>query len=295
MLVSTLLGTARNDVLTATAAAEQIIGNGGIDKVSYATSTAGVTASLLSGLGDGGFATGDSYVGIRNLQGSNFDDYLAGDNLNNQIQGGNGRDRLVGWGGDDTLNGGSGNDTFVGGDGADILAGGLGERDVADYTRAKAAIAVDLGLGEGTAGEAAGDTLIDVEYAYGSRFGDTITGSEEINRLVGNGGDDVIDAGLGNDYALGGAGNDTMTGGDGDDVFIIEAGFGFDTITDFAAGAGRTDRVWLQGTGLGDFASVMSNAAEVEGSVVITVEGHGSLTLTGVSLAQLAADDFIFG
>ena len=134
-------------MLYATDFADLIKGNGGIDKVSYLRATGSVTASLLTGMGETGFAMGDSYVGIRNLQGSAFDDYLAGDALNNLLQGGDGRDRLVGWDGNDTLNGGNGNDTFVGGAGADVLSGGLGDRDAADYSRAKASIALALDAG----------------------------------------------------------------------------------------------------------------------------------------------------
>ena len=121
-----------------------------------------------------------------------------------------------------------------------------------------------------------------------------INGNDEVNRLLGNAGNDEIDGGGGNDYILGGTGADTVTGGTGNDVFVIEAGFGADTITDFEAGAGRTDRIWLQGTGLSSFADVLAHAQDMGGTTVITVDGHGTLVLSGVGLAQLAADDFIF-
>jgi Ca2+-binding RTX toxin-like protein len=94
----------------------------------------------------------------------------------------------------------------------------------------------------------------------------------------------------GNDYIYGSAGNDTMTGGTGADVFVFNAGFGHDTITDFWAGAGRTDRIWLQGFGTAPAYTVADTA---EG-VVFTVAGTDTLTLTGVHLPQLHADDFIF-
>ncbi len=44
-------------------------------------------------------------------------------------------------------------------------------------------------------------------------------------------------------------GNDKMTGGTEADVFVFNADFGNDTITDFWTGAGRTDRIWIQGAG----------------------------------------------
>ncbi|WP_373503208.1 calcium-binding protein [Aestuariivirga sp.] len=278
---------------TATELAEAIVG-GTITKVSYLASTAGVNASLLKGTGTGGYAEGDTYSGILNLQGSTLDDYLTGDALNNQLQGGDGRDRLNGGAGDDILQGGAGNDSFVGGAGADVNSGGSGARDVMDFSRSKAGVELSLDTG-GWAGDAEGDVYLDIEYVYGTGFADVIGGNDSINRLIGNAGNDVIDGAGGNDYILGGAGGDLMMGGSGDDVFVIEAGFGNDIISDFEAGAGRTDRVWLQGTGMADFGDVLANAFEVAGTTVISIGVHGTLTLENVGISQLAADDFIFG
>jgi Ca2+-binding RTX toxin-like protein len=86
-----------------------------------------------------------------------------------------------------------------------------------------------------------------------------------------------------------------MTGGTGADVFVFEAGFGNDTITDFWAGASRTDRIWLKNTGFDDFGDVLANAVDTADGVVITVAGHGTITLNGVTVSQLHADDFIYG
>lgn len=291
----TVLGTAKNDLLSGTFAEEAFVGNGGIDKVSYLQATSGVIANLFTKTGTGGFALGDTYTGITNLQGSNFDDVLTGDNGNNLIQGNGGRDRLNGRAGNDVLNGGAGNDILVGGAGADVNIGGTGDRDAIDFTRSTAAVALSLETGEGWLGDAAGDTYADIEFVYGSAFGDQITGDGEINRLVGAGGDDMLDGGAGNDYLLGGTGNDQLTGGEGKDVFVFEVDFGNDTITDFAAGAGYTDRIWLQDLGFTSFQDVLANAVNtLSGNTVITVAGHGTITLLNVVVSQLAADDFLF-
>lgn len=108
-------------------------------------------------------------------------------------------------------------------------------------------------------------------------------------------GHDYLNGAGGNDYLLGEAGNDAMTGGAGADVYILSSGFGYDTITDFWAGAGRTDRVWFQGAGLATYADVLAHAANSAAGVVIAVAGQGMLTLSGITLAQLNADDFLFG
>jgi Ca2+-binding RTX toxin-like protein len=85
-----------------------------------------------------------------------------------------------------------------------------------------------------------------------------------------------------------------MTGGTEADVFVFNAGFGNDTITDFWAGAGRTDRIWLQGAGATGQTSPAWSVANSSAGAVITIVDHGTITLTGVTVAQLHLDDFIF-
>jgi Ca2+-binding RTX toxin-like protein len=259
-------------------------GGVGIDTVSYENSWDRVVVNLAMGTGKYGEASRDVLVNVENLIGSRFNDILTGDA---------GVNRLNGGAGDDILDGGAGNDILVGGAGADTLIGGDGNRDAASYQDAALGVIVNLALG-GTGGEAAGDTYSGVEYVYGSAFADQITGDGAINRLTGGAGDDILDGAAGNDYILGDAGNDTLIGGLGADVFVFEKGFGNDTISDFWAGAGRTDRVWLTGLGFDDFDDVLDNAVDTVDGVVITIAGEGTLTFTGVKLAQLNADDFIF-
>ena len=77
----------------------------------------------------------------------------------------------------------------------------------------------------------------------------------------------------GNDILVGGAGADTLTGGVGDDVFVFDGSFGSDTITDFAAGLGRTDRIWITGSSFTSFADVQAHAVDAGGNAVISVDG----------------------
>ena len=50
--------------------------------------------------------------------------------------------------------------------------------------------------------------------------------------LVGNGGNDTLDAKGGSDVLAGGKGDDILNGGQGDDAYVWNLGDGFDTIID---------------------------------------------------------------
>ena len=280
-----LFGGDGNDTLIGGGGYDHHDGGNGVDTVDYRSSWGMVVVNLQSGKGSGAEAANDTYVNVENVVGSDFDDHLTGNA---------GVNRLTGNAGNDTLSGGDGNDILVGGEGADTLNGGAGVRDAADYKSAASAVTVNLATG-GTAGEAAGDSYNGVEFVYGSRFDDDITGDDAINRLVGGAGNDSLDGGLGNDYLLGGAGNDTMTGGGGADVFVFDSAFDNDTILGFSAGAGRTDRIWLTDVGLSDFNDVIAHAEDIGGNAVITADGFGTITLEDISVGSLVADDFIFG
>ena len=279
-----LYGGAGNDIFDTGGGYDFVDGGAGVDTVTYDNSWGLVVVNLATGKGSGAEAANDTYVNVEYVVGSLFDDVMTGDaNVN----------RLNGLDGNDTLDGGAGNDILLGGLGADKLIGGVGDQDAASYQDATLAVIVNLALG-GTGGEAAGDTYSGIEYVYGSAFNDQITGDGAINRLTGGAGQDILDGAAGNDYILGDAGNDTLIGGLGADVFVFEKGFGNDTISDFWTGVGRTDRVWFTGLGFDDFADVQANALDTAGGVVITLAGEGTLTFTGITLAQLNADDFIF-
>ena len=279
-----LNGGAGNDYLDGGSGIDVLNGGDGIDTAEYTDSWAGVTVNLLANTGVGGEAKGDTFISIENVLGSQFDDIITGNAVNN---------RLNGDAGNDTLNGGDGNDMLVGGTGADTLIGGAGDQDAAVYDTAASAVIVNLATG-GTGGEAAGDTYNGVEYVIGSTFGDTITGDVAINRLMGGAGNDRIDGAAGNDYLLGEAGNDMLIGGAGADVFVFDKSFGKDTISDFWAGVGRTDRVWITNTDIHSFADVLSHSVDSAAGVVFTISTQDSITFTGLTVAQLHADDFIF-
>lgn len=121
-----LSGGTGDDLLEGGRGADRLDGGDGTDAAGYATSLAGVKASLDRPAGNTGDAVGDSYHGIENLLGSAFADQLEGDSGANALRGAAGDDRLGGLGGNDRLVGGDGNDVIAGGSGDDRLYGGAG-------------------------------------------------------------------------------------------------------------------------------------------------------------------------
>ncbi len=187
----TLLGIAGNDTLD---------GGAGINTASYASASAGVTASLDGGSatvdGDGGV---DTFINIQNLIGSNFVDDLTGDANANTIDGGDGEDFLYGLAGDDHLIGGVGNDDLYGGAGDDIIDGSIGYYDVAYYSSAGIAITVDLAdpaadIQVSDDGQGGADTLINIEAISASIYDDHfIMDDVAIQIFGGNGSLDFAD------------------------------------------------------------------------------------------------------
>ena len=133
-------------------------GGSGLDTVAYSLSTAGVTASLLTGRGTGGDAARDLYTSIERLTGSSFDDTLTGDHGRNELRGLYGDDFLYGNGGVDRLTGGGADDYLDGGAGFDYahFSQNRADYDVSDLFGQT--IVRDIGTRrEGT------DTLVNIE------------------------------------------------------------------------------------------------------------------------------------
>lgn len=146
---------------------------------------------------------------------------LKGESGNDVVNGGPspGSNLLNGGSGTDTLNGGVTFDLLIGGPGADRLSGGGGTSDLVSYLDSTAGVFVDIdnAADDGIGGE--GDNVLtDVEFVYGSQFGDTLTGGAAGDILSGFGGNDLLLGGAGNDTLVGGAGSDTHNGGAGNDT-----------------------------------------------------------------------------
>jgi Ca2+-binding RTX toxin-like protein len=242
--VDRLYGGDDNDTLSGGAGNDLLDGGAGTDMLDYATSGSAVTVNLNTNTNSGGDAANE------NLRGSGFNDNLTADggtnliyglagrdiiygaagndtlyggDANDSLYGGNDSDTLAGDAGSDRMFGGTGNDWLIGGDGSDRMDGG-GDTDMVDYSTSTAAVTVNLGTGIHSGGQAAGDTLTDIENLTGSSHSDNLTGNTADNALFGGLGGDSLYGGEGNDQLVGGAGNDALYGGLGDEAFTSEAG-----------------------------------------------------------------------
>jgi len=175
-----------------------------------------------------------------------------------------------------TVNGTSGDDvTIVIGDAGGISVLGLAAQ--VNITGAEAAndrLVINAG---------AGDDVIEASGVAAGAIGLTLNGGE---------GDDVLIGGDGDDILIGGPGDDVMLGGLGNDIFFSDAGD--IVIQGFQAGFGAGDMVDLRGVnGAVDYAAVLAHAKEIGDDVILDFGEGDTITLAGLSLKDLNADDFL--
>ena len=337
----TLDGQGGNDWLVGGPGADSLIGGPGFDAASYADSDTGVTVYLYNGTARGGHAEGDTFPGSKTITYTDSAgitrtaevpdiEYLDGSAYNDRLAGARGDDRLEGRGGNDVLEGREGDDRLEGEAGADTLRGGPGE-DTASYRGSDAGVVVRLHDHSARGGDAEGDsfgtvlvdgvTLTDIEHLRGSGHGDVLAGDGRDNRIDGGGGDDTLyggpeggddtlSGGTGNDRLYGGRGEDTLNGGGGDDrlyggpdndrlnggegadTFVFAPGGGDDTVLDFGRGNDRIDLTAFTDIQSTDDLVLQQQADQLV--IDLTAHGGGSLILTGVDQEDLADTDFTF-
>jgi len=163
-----------------------------------------------------------------------------------------------------TINGVANGPSIAGGNGADVLTGTALE----EY--------LDGGNGP--------------DRLYGLAGADTLGGGSGDDQLFGGVGADSLVGGAGADTIDGGAGSDWLVGGKDGDRFVFGGDFGADVVADFSNG----DRIVLDDAQFANFASVMTHANQVGADVVITLDGANSITLLGVQLSSLKANDYLF-
>jgi Ca2+-binding RTX toxin-like protein/predicted Fe-Mo cluster-binding NifX family protein len=179
---------------------------------------------ITYGAGDTVLLTGLSIAGWEAIGGGTAgDDSLVGGADNDVFFGAAGNDTIDGGAGDDIMFGGVGNDLLLGNIGTDTYNGGDGV-DTLDLSGETGGLSADLSqsallLADGTVEQAS-----EIENLIAGSGNDSVVGSDIANTFTGNGGDD------------------TLEGGDGDDTYVYAQGDGHDVINDFA-GAGGSDRL----------------------------------------------------
>ena len=200
-------GEAGNDILEGGAGGDLLDGGQGIDWASYLESDTEVQVDLLLGRG-GGISlesSGDRYINVENVVGSEQDDTIVGNNSDNILVGDKGSDDINGCGGDDVIYG----DVYP------VLLGLLPE---SEYLYADGAINPICGC------------VTEEEDANGTftiaNMIDDLQGGDGDDRLFGQGGTDLLRGDRGDDFLSGGNQLDLLFGGDGDDT--LDGGGGAD-------------------------------------------------------------------
>lgn len=209
-----LYGGDGNDFLRPGPGAEMIDGGNGFDELNYSDSTNRIVIDETIGKVEGGWATGDTLIGIERVSGTNYNDSIRLGSADNWISGSFGADNLDGGGGSDKLYGEAGDDFLQGGAGADYIDGGSGF-DTATFV---AAVVINLQTG-GRGGEVVGDTYVDIEQYNGSPDSDTFVANNlQVARFASGDGVDFLYGGDQEDWLQGGRGEDYISGGNGFDT-----------------------------------------------------------------------------
>lgn len=217
-------GPFESDILEGGAGADILLGDSGGNVASYRSSDAGVTVNLTDGTATGGHAEGDTFNLIVSLYGSEFNDTLTTlDGFGGGAYGYGGNDTLTGGSAANILDGGDGVDFLRGSYGADTLIGGAGFDTVSYAAGATEGVSLTLST-NGYGGMANGDTYDGIERVIGTRFDDTINGSNANEFFYGEDGNDTINGGGGIDRIYGGDGDDIQRGDAGNDTLYGSAG-----------------------------------------------------------------------
>lgn len=277
-----LIGGDGNDVLQGSEGNDTLVGGAGnLDRAQYTGFISHYSLSTSDGLdftvtdtnSYGGDDGTDSLTQIEGLAVAAYTADFAGPAINGAFQMSSGNDIAVAYGGNVAV-------------------------DYSNGVAGTSGISINLshaaGNGNITVSQSGSDLLRGITDIIGSDYDDAITGDNDDNELSGGQGNDNLVGGLGNDTLIGGLGNDILNANGGNDLIVFADDDGQDSVLGFAAGAGTDDVIDLANVStLDSFADVQSNAVQSGADVEISYTG-GVITLVGVSLSNLAADDFQF-
>jgi|GEM_PF-2096610 len=231
-----------------------------------------------------------------------------GNGLANVIVGNGGNNVINGGWGNDTIYAGWGNDIIRDSNGADRMFGGLGN-DTYYIDNIGDSVVETANAGTDRVLSSVSFELRNFGVHLEELF---LTGTQNIagigngaaNVIVGNGGNNFINGAWGNDTLYGGwgddyfrddQGNDRMIGGLGADRFVFGGNFGQDTITDFNTDQAGELIVLRESSSITSFTDLTRNHLTAAGNNTVIDDGQGnSITLLGVRVSDLSADDFIF-
>lgn len=242
---NTLDGGAGDDLLIGGAGNDTLLGGTGNNTVSYGNALSAVNASLATGTGTAGDATGDLFSNIQNLTGSDWNDTLIGDNNNNILVGGLGNDSLTGNDGNDTLDLRNGRDSANGGNGDDIfLIDITTEANLPTYAEGSGNTSTAYGGGDTVDlyGLASGTYSLSSLFTYGGIYSTNIIRGMEILDIRGDGSSTALTTTALDvqSFVDGGTGSQIWIMADSGDTVNLSLTAG-ETATFSTAGSGATD------------------------------------------------------
>ncbi len=206
-----------NDLLDGGSGADQLVGGNGIDTTDYSARVKPVFVRVDSNGNDGELNEKD------NVQ----------------------TERVTGGAGDDTFkitSSDSGNE-FFGGKGIDVV-------DYSGLTSASSVVPISLDNKTNDGKNKADNIHSDIETVIGSKFKDSIEGSDGPNTLVGGDGDDTVFGDQNREGVTGPGSDDVLSGGRGRD--LLDGDFGTDTYLAIDPAVGSTSDKDTIGVGKAD-------------------------------------------
>ena len=249
----------------------------------------GVTLDLKTGEGTNPYGGTLLVKNVENVTGTLRADTLSGSNKDDILYGGlDGNDVISGRDGSDTISVAGGFDgkskiTADGGTGKDTL--------VYDISFVTGTHTFDVTKPTHNTGLFGNDKITGFENFT---FNDFRIGTERANiHFIGSGHGETVICARGDDIIDAGGGNDTMSGGFGENLFIFRRNFGDDTINDFGLDT-AVNTIQFDHNTFADFDAMKAHATQSNFDVIIDAGADGSLRLKDFDVDDLQTGNFSF-